>query len=161
MLYVEDLAVWIHILVKDSPHFSLYISGPKAGEAETFIDNLPGFPDNIRLSTQGTFYVGLGILKDPFRLCLHNKFSKSSLPRQTVAVRYARSASVGTQIAGYCVSGTLPRSNICAIQVELWARCGIRHQRENHRLLSRSRRQRNFGRFSGSEFQVGIFMKLF
>uniref|UniRef100_A0A0K0EWP3 Str_synth domain-containing protein n=1 Tax=Strongyloides venezuelensis TaxID=75913 RepID=A0A0K0EWP3_STRVS len=37
-----------------------YISGPKKNEAKLFIDNLPGNPDNIRLSKSGkSFYVAL------------------------------------------------------------------------------------------------------
>uniref|UniRef100_A0A914I2A3 Strictosidine synthase conserved region domain-containing protein n=1 Tax=Globodera rostochiensis TaxID=31243 RepID=A0A914I2A3_GLORO len=37
-----------------------YFAGPKKGQHEVFIDNLPGFPDNIRLTNDGTsFLVGL------------------------------------------------------------------------------------------------------
>jgi sugar lactone lactonase YvrE len=62
----------------------LYISGPKEGEAEEFAVNLPGFPDNIRLSTQGTFYVGLG--KCCFLTLNSLMFSQSSLSRKTILV---------------------------------------------------------------------------
>ncbi|CEF60794.1 Six-bladed beta-propeller, TolB-like domain and Strictosidine synthase, conserved region domain-containing protein [Strongyloides ratti] len=38
-----------------------YVNGPKKNEAKLFIDNLPGMPDNIRLSKSGkSFYVALG-----------------------------------------------------------------------------------------------------
>jgi sugar lactone lactonase YvrE len=37
----------------------LWLKGPKAGSAEVFIDNLPGFPDNINLSERGTVWVAL------------------------------------------------------------------------------------------------------
>ncbi|KAH7716585.1 Protein F57C2.5 [Aphelenchoides avenae] len=40
-----------------------YIAGPKAGKTEIFADNLPGFPDNIRQSTSGTYYVGLASIR--------------------------------------------------------------------------------------------------
>lgn len=43
----------------------LYIKGPKEGEAEIFADNLPGLPDNVRLSQQNTFYVGLANPRKP------------------------------------------------------------------------------------------------
>ncbi|GMT12642.1 hypothetical protein PFISCL1PPCAC_6387, partial [Pristionchus fissidentatus] len=36
-----------------------FFAGPKKGTTETFIENLPGMPDNIRLSKNGTLWVGL------------------------------------------------------------------------------------------------------
>ena len=38
---------------------TLYLTGPKAGKMEIFQDNLPGYPDNVRLTSRGTFFVGL------------------------------------------------------------------------------------------------------
>ncbi|CAD5215111.1 unnamed protein product [Bursaphelenchus xylophilus] len=46
----------------------LYIKGEKVGEVEVFANNLPGLPDNIRLSKQGTFYVGLANPRKPGQL---------------------------------------------------------------------------------------------
>ncbi|KAF8361133.1 hypothetical protein PRIPAC_88056 [Pristionchus pacificus] len=40
-----------------------YIDGPKKGTTETFIENLPGLPDNIRLSKNGTLWVGLASVR--------------------------------------------------------------------------------------------------
>lgn len=37
----------------------LWLKGPRAGSAEIFIDNLPGFPDNINLNERGTVWVPL------------------------------------------------------------------------------------------------------
>uniref|UniRef100_A0A183BU89 Str_synth domain-containing protein n=1 Tax=Globodera pallida TaxID=36090 RepID=A0A183BU89_GLOPA len=43
-----------------------YFAGPKKGQHEVFIDNLPGFPDNIRLTNGGTsFLVGLAGTEPP------------------------------------------------------------------------------------------------
>lgn len=40
--------------------YRFYFAGPKKGRLEIFIDNLPGYPDNIRISSSGTsFYVAL------------------------------------------------------------------------------------------------------
>ena len=39
--------------------FRIYLKGPKAGHKEVFTDNLPGYPDNIKRSQRGTFFVGL------------------------------------------------------------------------------------------------------
>ncbi|XP_046359290.2 adipocyte plasma membrane-associated protein-like isoform X1 [Haliotis rufescens] len=40
-----------------------YLNGPKQGETDILIDNLPGYPDNIKLNSQGHFYVGLGSVR--------------------------------------------------------------------------------------------------
>lgn len=37
----------------------IHLAGPKAGEMEVLIDNLPGFPDNVERGPDGTFWVGL------------------------------------------------------------------------------------------------------
>ncbi|KAK1646709.1 hypothetical protein QYE76_064514 [Lolium multiflorum] len=37
----------------------LWLKGDNAGRAETFIDNLPGCPDNIRLASEGSFWIAL------------------------------------------------------------------------------------------------------
>ncbi|CAM0909426.1 unnamed protein product [Alopecurus aequalis] len=37
----------------------LWLKGDKAGQVETFIDNLPGIPDNIRLAPDGSFWIAL------------------------------------------------------------------------------------------------------
>ncbi|XP_043713634.1 protein STRICTOSIDINE SYNTHASE-LIKE 4-like [Telopea speciosissima] len=38
-----------------------HILGERQGSVETFIDNLPGFPDNIRYDGQGSFWIGLAM----------------------------------------------------------------------------------------------------
>jgi sugar lactone lactonase YvrE len=42
-----------------------WISGPHAGSHEVFIDNLPGYPDNITRTPDGTFLVGLSLARIP------------------------------------------------------------------------------------------------
>uniref|UniRef100_A0A914ELP9 Strictosidine synthase conserved region domain-containing protein n=1 Tax=Acrobeloides nanus TaxID=290746 RepID=A0A914ELP9_9BILA len=42
-----------------------YLEGPKKGQQEIFIENLPGFPDNIRLNSHGNFYIPLPSIRDP------------------------------------------------------------------------------------------------
>lgn len=37
----------------------VWVSGPRAGEHDIIIDNLPGFPDNINPAGDGTYWVGL------------------------------------------------------------------------------------------------------
>lgn len=36
-----------------------WLKGPKAGTKEVVLDNMIGYPDNIRLSNRGTFLVGI------------------------------------------------------------------------------------------------------
>lgn len=36
-----------------------WLSGPKAGTSDTFVDNLPGYPDNISSNRRGTFWLAL------------------------------------------------------------------------------------------------------
>lgn len=40
-----------------------WIGGPKMGETEIFVDNLPGLPDNIRSGSNETFWVGLAAVR--------------------------------------------------------------------------------------------------
>ena len=60
---------------RDMPYFSLsfsspiffsryHLKGPKAGQSEIFADNLPGLPDNIRLSTSGGYWVAMTMLRN-------------------------------------------------------------------------------------------------
>uniref|UniRef100_A0A0R3RK60 Str_synth domain-containing protein n=1 Tax=Elaeophora elaphi TaxID=1147741 RepID=A0A0R3RK60_9BILA len=47
-----------------------WIAGPRMGETEIFVDNLPGLPDNIRPGSNGTFWIGLAAVRhsDQFSL---------------------------------------------------------------------------------------------
>ena len=37
----------------------IHVAGPRAGETEVLLDNLPGFPDNVERGPRGWFWVGL------------------------------------------------------------------------------------------------------
>uniref|UniRef100_A0A1I7YK21 Str_synth domain-containing protein n=1 Tax=Steinernema glaseri TaxID=37863 RepID=A0A1I7YK21_9BILA len=41
----------------------VYLSGEKKGQREVFLENLPGIPDNVRLSDDGTFWIALAGVK--------------------------------------------------------------------------------------------------
>ncbi len=43
-----------------------WLSGPRQGENEIFIDNLPGFPDGISCDDDGTFWLALMNPRNPF-----------------------------------------------------------------------------------------------
>uniref|UniRef100_A0A6G1REA3 Adipocyte plasma membrane associated protein n=1 Tax=Hypotaenidia okinawae TaxID=2861861 RepID=A0A6G1REA3_9GRUI len=42
-----------------------WVSGTNAGKKEVFVDNLPGYPDNIRLSATGLYRVGISTTRFP------------------------------------------------------------------------------------------------
>lgn len=42
----------------------VWITGPRAGKTEVFVDNLPGFPDNVSTGTDGLFWVAMGSPRD-------------------------------------------------------------------------------------------------
>ena len=44
-------------------YFRLYIKGPLKGTDDIFIDNLPGYPDNIKKNRMGNFYVGMASVR--------------------------------------------------------------------------------------------------
>ncbi|MQA86064.1 MAG: SMP-30/gluconolactonase/LRE family protein [Streptosporangiales bacterium] len=43
----------------------LWLTGSRAGEAEVFADNLPGFPDNLSTGSDGLFWVALPDARNP------------------------------------------------------------------------------------------------
>lgn len=50
------------VLIAETSRFRImryFVDGPRTGEIEVFADNLPGFPDNIRPSSTGGYWVGL------------------------------------------------------------------------------------------------------
>jgi len=50
------------ILVNETGEYRIHkhwVAGPKKGQTEVIIDNLPGFPDNINPAPNGNFYVGI------------------------------------------------------------------------------------------------------
>ncbi|XP_053572836.1 adipocyte plasma membrane-associated protein isoform X2 [Bombina bombina] len=42
-----------------------WLTGSKAGVKEIFVDNMPGYPDNIRISAMGTYRVGVSTTRFP------------------------------------------------------------------------------------------------
>lgn len=48
-----------------------WISGPKQGQSDIFIDNLPGFPDGVSSSGRGTFWVALPTVRNQQADAMH------------------------------------------------------------------------------------------
>lgn len=77
------------VLVNETYRYRIrryWLSGPKAGESEIFMDNLPGFPDNLARSPRGTFWVAFFTVRNETVDSLHtNPWLKkvySRLPKQ-------------------------------------------------------------------------------
>jgi len=49
----------------------LWLSGPKAGTSDVFLDNLPGFPDNLDGNRKGSFWLALFTVRNPIGDTLH------------------------------------------------------------------------------------------
>lgn len=62
-----------------------WLKGPRAGEAEIFVDTLPGFPDGIASDRAGTFWVALFTVRNPMMDRIHPhawvKRALSKLPK--------------------------------------------------------------------------------
>ena len=60
----------------------LWLSGPKRGRREPFIDDLPGYPDNIHRDEHGLYWVGLVVRRNAALDRLHpHPFLMKILPR--------------------------------------------------------------------------------
>ncbi|MGB0521532.1 MAG: SMP-30/gluconolactonase/LRE family protein [Flammeovirgaceae bacterium] len=59
-----------------------WLKGPKAGSAEIFIENLPGFPDNISSNQKGTIWLALFTVRNPMMDNMHpSAFAKKQLAK--------------------------------------------------------------------------------
>jgi len=65
-----------HVLVNETGLYRIrryWLTGAKAGSADIFIDNLPGFPDNLSVGPSGTLWVALYTVRNPAADALANK----------------------------------------------------------------------------------------
>ncbi|MCP3957484.1 MAG: SMP-30/gluconolactonase/LRE family protein [bacterium] len=77
-----------YVLVNETYRYRVrryWLSGPRAGTDEIFLDNLPGFPDGVSSSGRGTFWLALYTVRNPTMDRLHPhvwiKRQMSKLPR--------------------------------------------------------------------------------
>ncbi|WP_299072745.1 SMP-30/gluconolactonase/LRE family protein [uncultured Paraglaciecola sp.] len=64
------------VLVNETYRYRIvryWLKGPKAGTHDIFIDNLPGFPDNITSNGKGTFWLALFTVRNELMDALHPK----------------------------------------------------------------------------------------
>lgn len=51
-----------YVLINETSEYKVmkyWLKGPQGGNSEVFIENLPGFPDNISFNEKGTFWIGM------------------------------------------------------------------------------------------------------
>ena len=61
------------------------MTGPKQGEIDIFAENLPGWPDNIRRSGRGTYWVGMASIRRAEQLSLLDMASTRPWIRALIA----------------------------------------------------------------------------
>ncbi|PSF10470.1 SMP-30/gluconolactonase/LRE family protein [Marinobacter halophilus] len=65
-----------YVLVNETWKYRIlkyWIAGPKAGQAEVFADNLPGFPDNLAVDGEGRYWVAFPTLRNARVDSMHRK----------------------------------------------------------------------------------------
>ena len=61
------------------------ISGVRQGQHIMFADNLPGLPDNIRLSNKGGYWVAFAVTRHPDRFSVWDTLSNRPWIRRQMA----------------------------------------------------------------------------
>lgn len=73
------------VLVNETYRYRItryWLAGPDSGKSDVFIDNLPGFPDNISATGDGRFWVAMFTVRNPDMDALHRRpFMKKILSR--------------------------------------------------------------------------------
>jgi hypothetical protein len=64
--------------------YRYWLHGPNKGKAEVFLDNLPGIPDNLRLSRDGIFEVSLAMPRTKSEPMLTDYLSHYPLVRRFI-----------------------------------------------------------------------------
>lgn len=73
------------VLVNETYRYRIqryWLKGPKAGTADIFLDNLPGFPDNVTSNRKGTFWLALFTVRNDQMDSMHpSPFIKKIISR--------------------------------------------------------------------------------
>ena len=99
----------------------VWLNGPKQGQSETFIDNLPGFPDGISSNGKDKFWLALVTPRDPmFDRILPNPFLRKVVSRlpaflQPAPKRY--SFVLGLDLNGRVVDNLQDGSPSCYAEI--------------------------------------------
>ena len=92
-----------YLLVNETMRYRItryWLSGEKAGQADIFIDNLPGFPDNLSYNGEGLFWVALIYPRDEaIDSILPRPFLRKIILRLPEAMRVSEPDPIGLVIA--------------------------------------------------------------
>lgn len=89
--HVLIFSTWDHRLMK------YYLEGPKSGTAEVVAD-LPGFPDNVRMSERGDFWVAIDCCRTAVQeVLIHHPWMRSLYFRLPIPMKYL-AKSAGTDM---------------------------------------------------------------
>lgn len=101
------------VVVCESTRFRctrVWLKGEKAGEAETFVDNLPGCPDNIRLGSDGHFWIALIQLRSPWLdLITRWSFTKRVVASFPALLAWSKATAKGAMVAQVSEDGSIVR----------------------------------------------------
>lgn len=79
------------VLVNETSSYRVlrhWLEGPRAGETEVLIDNLPGFPDNVNRGLDGRYWIGLVAPRNDLLDALSDKpFARKVVQRLPAALR--------------------------------------------------------------------------
>lgn len=92
-----------YLLINESMRYRItryWLTGNKAGQADIFIDNLPGFPDNLSYNGEGLFWVALIFPRDQkIDSILPSPFLRKVIFRLPEALRVSEPDPMGFVIA--------------------------------------------------------------
>ncbi|GJN33064.1 hypothetical protein PR202_gb21625 [Eleusine coracana subsp. coracana] len=84
--------------------------GDKSGQAETFVDNLPGGPDNIRLGSDGSFWIALLPVRSPWLNLVHRwTFTKKVVASFPALLEWSKATAKGATVAQVSEDGNIIR----------------------------------------------------
>lgn len=112
------------VLVAETGEYRIHrvwLSGPKAGQSEVFIENLPGFPDGLSSNGEGKFWVALVTPRDKTldRLMPHPFLRKAvlRLPKVLQPAPKRFSFVIGLDVNGRVVDNLQNNSPDCYAQI--------------------------------------------
>ncbi|TVU37941.1 hypothetical protein EJB05_11286 [Eragrostis curvula] len=101
------------VVVCESSRFrctKVWLKGEKSGQAETFIDNLPGGPDNIRLGSDGSFWIAVLPVRSPWLdLVYHWAVTRRVVASFPALLEWSKATAKGAMVAQVTEDGEIVR----------------------------------------------------
>ncbi|XP_066395273.1 protein STRICTOSIDINE SYNTHASE-LIKE 4-like [Miscanthus floridulus] len=87
----------------------VWLKGEKAGKAGTFVDNLPGAPDNIRLGSDGHYWIALHLRSPWLDFITRWTFTKRVVASFPVLLKWSKATTKGAMVAQVSEDGNIVR----------------------------------------------------